>query len=62
MSKWVALAREGRSGTADDGIPPVNVNVPATPEWAEKLEQRLHSLRLIVQPFFDDARESNQVN
>jgi hypothetical protein len=60
MSKWVALAREGRSGTADDGIPPVNV--PATPEWAEKLEQRLHSLRLIVQPFFDDEGESNQVN
>ena len=62
MSKWVALAREGRSGTADDGIPPVNVNVPATAEWAEKLEQRLHSLPLIVQPFFDDAGESNQVN
>jgi hypothetical protein len=60
MSKWVGLAREGRSGTANDGIPPVNV--PATPEWAEKLEQRLHSLRLIVQPFFDDAGESNQVN
>lgn len=60
MSKWVELAREGRSGTADDGVPPVNV--PITPEWAEKLEQRLHSLRLIVQPFFDDAGESNLVN
>jgi hypothetical protein len=60
MSKWVELAREGRSGTADDGIPPVNV--PATPEWAEKVQQRLNSLRLIVQPFFDDRGESNQVN
>jgi hypothetical protein len=60
MSKCVELAREGRSGTADDGIPPVDV--PATPEWAEKLEQRLHSLRLIVQPFFDNTGESNQVN
>ena len=60
MSKWVALAREGRSGTADEGIPPVNL--PATLESAEKLEQRLHSLRLIVQPSFDDEGESNQVN
>jgi len=60
MSKWVELAREGRSGTADDGVPPFNV--PATPEWAEKLEQRLHSLRLIVQPFFDDSGESNQIH
>jgi hypothetical protein len=60
MSKWVELAREGRSGTAKDGVPPLDV--PTTPEWAEKLEQRLHSLRLIVQPFFDDTGESNQVN
>jgi hypothetical protein len=60
MSKWVELAREGRSGTADDGVPPVNV--PATPEWAEKLEQKLNSLRLIVQPFFDDSGESDKVH
>jgi hypothetical protein len=60
MNKWVEFAREGRSGTSDDGIPPINV--PATPEWAEKLEKRLHSLRLIIQPFFDEACESNQVN
>lgn len=60
MSKWVELARQGRSGTADDGVPPVNV--PATLEWAEKLEHRLHSLRLIVKPFFDDTNESTQVN
>jgi hypothetical protein len=60
MSKWVELAREGRSGTADDGVPPVNV--PATPEWAERLEQRLHSLRLVAQPFFDDSGESNQIH
>ena len=60
MSKWVELAREGRNGTADDGVPPINV--PATPEWAEKLDQRLNSLRLIVQPFFDDKGESSQVH
>lgn len=59
MSKWVELAREGRNGTADDGVPPINV--PATPAWAEKLDQRLNSLRLIVQPFFDDKGESSQV-
>jgi hypothetical protein len=60
MSKWVEFARHGQSGTADDGVPPVNV--PATPEWAEELERRLHSLRLLVQPFFDAGGESGQVN
>jgi hypothetical protein len=60
MSKWVELAREGRNGTADDGVPPINV--PATPEWAEKLDQRLNSLRLVVQTFFDDRGESSQVH
>lgn len=59
MSRWVELAREGRNGTAADGVPPINV--PATPEWAEKLDQRLNSLRLIVQPFFDDKGESSVV-
>ena len=60
MSKWVEFARQGRSGTAGDNIPPINV--PATPEWAEKLEHKLNSLRLIIQPFFDETGESNQVN
>lgn len=59
MSKWVELARQGRSGT-DDGVPPVNV--PATPEWADKLEKKLNSLRLIIQPFFDETGESSQVH
>lgn len=60
MSKWVEFARNGQSGTADDGVPPVNV--PATPEWAKELEHRLHSLRLLVQPFFDEGGESGQGN
>ena len=60
MTKWVEFARQGRSGNPDDGVPPINI--PATPEWAETLEKRLHSLRLIIQPFFDEAGESNQVN
>ena len=60
MGKWVEFARQGRTGTADDGVPPVDVQ--ATPEWADKLEQRLNSLRLIVQPFFDESDESQAVN
>jgi hypothetical protein len=58
MNKWVELARLGQTGTADEGVPPVNV--PVTPEWAEKLNQRLHGLTLAVKPFFEDA--SNIVN
>jgi hypothetical protein len=58
MSKWVELARLGRTGTPDQGVPPMNV--PATPEWAEKLNQRLNGLTLAVTPFFED--ESNIVS
>jgi hypothetical protein len=60
MLKWVELARQGRSGTPDEGVPPVDI--PATPEWAENVEQRLHSLTLIVKPFFDDSGEPTAVN
>ena len=60
MSKWVEYARSGQNGPAGDDVPPVNV--PATPEWADKLEKRLNSLRLIIQPFFDDTGESSQVH
>jgi hypothetical protein len=51
MRRWVALAREGQEGTAVQGVPPVNL--PATPEWAEKLDQRLESLISMIGPFFD---------
>ena len=60
MGRWVEMVRQGRSETPDDGVPPVRV--PTTPEWADKIERRLHTLRLIVQPFFDDAGESNQIH
>jgi hypothetical protein len=60
MNKWVQLAREGRVGTADDNVPPMDV--PATPEWAAKLEQKLQLLTLLVKPFFDGAEGSSQVN
>jgi hypothetical protein len=58
MSKWVELARLGQTGTTDQGVPPVNV--PSTPEWAERLNQKLHGLTLAVKPFFED--DSNTGN
>ena len=59
IEKWIELAREGRVGTADDGVPPINV--PATPEWADKLERSLDLLTLKVKPFFDKAEELTPV-
>lgn len=53
MGKWVRLASQGKTGTAQQGVPPVNV--PATPEWAEQLDQRLKILASLVRPFFLDA-------
>jgi hypothetical protein len=58
LSNWVEFARKGRTGTTEQGVPPVNV--PATPEWAEKISQKLHGLTLAVKPFFED--ESSTVN
>jgi hypothetical protein len=58
MRKWVELARQGQTGTPAQGVPPVNVT--ATPEWAEKINQRLNGLTLAVKPLFED--ESNVVN
>jgi hypothetical protein len=58
MTRWVELARLGRTGTPEDGVPPVNV--PATPEWAEKLGQRLVGLTLSVKAVFEG--ESDAVN
>jgi hypothetical protein len=58
MARWVELARLGQAGTSDQGVPPVDV--PATPEWAERLDQKLRGLILAVKPFFEE--ESNTVN
>ena len=60
MMKWVEFARQGKGGTPEDGVPPVNL--PATPEWAEQLETTLHLLRLTVKPFFADDDEPTQVH
>jgi hypothetical protein len=51
MQRWAMLAREGRVGTPEEGVPPVNV--PATPEWAEKLEIKLRVITDAVRPFFE---------
>lgn len=45
MTDWVELASKGR--TSHDVIP---VNVPATPEWAERLRGRLQMLETVVIP------------
>src|SRR5262249_41969469 len=42
MERWVEVAREGREPEPEECCPPVNV--PATPEWAEKLDKRLRTL------------------
>lgn len=59
MSRWVELARMGRTGTPEQGVPPVNV--PATPEWAERLNQKLDGLTLAVRPFFEHG-EGRRMN
>jgi hypothetical protein len=60
MSRWVGLAGEGTTGPPEDGIPPVDV--PATPEWAEKLSTRLNTMRLLLLSHFDPDAESGQVH
>lgn len=51
MERWVRLAREGTKPAPEDCVPPVNI--PATPEWAEQLDGRLHMLNKLVKPFFE---------
>ena len=55
IGKWVELARAGRRATAEDGVPPINL--PATPEWADKLERSLQLVTLKVKPLFDEVEE-----
>lgn len=50
MNRWVQHARNSDAkGAAAADAPPVNV--PATPEWAEKLKIRLDTLEQVVRPF-----------
>jgi hypothetical protein len=51
MRRWVELARSGKRGVAiSPNIPAVNV--PPTPEWAERLKVRLDGLEQAIRPFF----------
>ena len=59
MRNWIELARRGQKGTPEQGVPPVDV--PATPEWAERLNQRLNGLILAVKPFFEDGSNADTV-
>ena len=45
MSRWIALARDGKS--SGELIP---VNVPATPEWADNLHTRLEMIGRLFRP------------
>jgi hypothetical protein len=51
MKRWVEVARQGREPEPEDCCPPVNI--PATPDWAEKLDSRLQTLAEVVKPFFE---------
>lgn len=51
MQRWVEVAREGREPEPEDCCPPVNV--PATPEWAENLDNRLQDLRKWIRRHFE---------
>jgi hypothetical protein len=55
MSKWVELARNGRTGSPAEGVPPMNI--PSTPEWAERVNQKLYGLTLTVQHLFDGSSD-----
>ena len=55
MRKWVALAKQGQ--TSNDVIP---TNLPATPEWAERLEVRLDALEQKIIPYwFTSAKDDS---
>jgi hypothetical protein len=55
MTRWVEMARNGGVSAAKKGVPPVDL--PATPEWAEKINQKLYGLTLAVKPFFEGDAE-----
>jgi len=51
MRRWVQRARNGNTeGATAADVPPVNV--PPTPEWADKLKTRLDTLEQVITPFF----------
>ncbi len=59
MTRWVEMARSGGAVIPKWNVPPVNL--PATPEWAEKLNQKLYGLTLTVGPYFDESNEAADI-
>jgi hypothetical protein len=55
MTRWIELARKGQNGTPEEGVPPVNI--PATPEWAERLDQKIQGLNFVVKAFFEEETD-----
>lgn len=60
MSRWADLALKSQTGLPEDGVPPVDV--PSTPEWGERLHQRLHALISAVGPIFDPPEPNTLVH
>jgi hypothetical protein len=59
MSRWVDFARRGQTGTEEEGVP--QVDVPANPEWAERLSLKLQGLNAAVRPFFQNSGRKKAV-
>jgi hypothetical protein len=57
VSRWVEFARTNQPGiSCPPDVPPVDL--PPTPEWADKITQKLHVLTFAVKPFFDEASKN----
>jgi hypothetical protein len=50
ITRWIEFARQGKEGSAKDGVPPIGIK--ATPESAELMYTRLKSLVQIIGPLF----------
>jgi hypothetical protein len=50
MSRWVEVARVGGDPSLRRDVPPIDL--PAKPEWAEKINQKLYGLTVAVGPIF----------
>jgi hypothetical protein len=61
MSRWVEFARKGQPAAASPpDVPPVDL--PPTPEWAEKINRKLYGLTLAVKPFFEEESSAGSVS
>lgn len=58
MTTWVKLARLGRTAGPEDGVPPIAL--PSTPEWADRMSQKLHGLKLAIAPYFEEPDKNRK--